>query len=352
VLYDENGRPLGAKQASLPREAGPFEVDLGPCDPLDEARVWTLTLLTSDRAIPVRRKDAAGTPRDVPAFPARFDEPVVVQVASVEESKMRVRSVGLRRDGEGGIVAEVETVGLDHWKEHAASATVVLTDEADVPIASGTSDRTIHVEGEVVQDRASVPLGRSSRKPRRMLVGLRTVLTGMPMGSRWGMLMSADRSHPIGLLLDGDDPQVWRRGLAALNDEARASFRRIPYDPDGSKARQARGEARRAIRPYRDHLPKRFQTADEPAALPLLCRLAGYSQDERLAEPLRRLLDHTRADVRDSAAIGLGLFGDASVMPRLRAIREALPRDGEDGSRLAADIRVDVANALGALDDR
>ncbi len=352
VLYGEHARPLGAARVPIPSKEGPFDIEIGLADDFDGARTWSLTVLDGDRATPVLPGVGGEPPQRLLAASARFDDPIVVQVAPTGGDRTSVRAVKLRRDASAAVVAEVEFVGRDHWTERAASATVVLLDDADVPIAGGTIDRKIHVEGEVVPVRAGLGLGRAGREPKWMLVGLRSVLVGMPMGSKWGMMLSRNSAHPVGLLLEGDDSQVWRRGLAALNDEARGSARRVARDRDGARLRQARGDARRAIKPHVGRLASLFPRANDPAGLPLLCRLAGYSGDDRFVEPMRRLLDHPSDDVRDGAAIGLGLLGDASVAPRLRAILDKLPQEKNEAELPMLGIKLDATNALETIEGR
>ena len=67
---------------------------------------------------------------------------------------------------------------------------------------------------------------------------------------------------------------------------------------------------------------------------------------------MRRLLDHPNADVRDSAAIGLGLLGDASVAPRLRAILDKLPQEKNEAELPMLGIKLDATTALETIEGR
>ena len=65
---------------------------------------------------------------------------------------------------------------------------------------------------------------------------------------------------------------------------------------------------------------------------------------------MRTLLDHPRPDVRGSAAIGLGLLGDASVAPRVKAILDGLPREKDEDSWPMTDAKLDETAALKTIE--
>ena len=179
-----------------------------------------------------------------------------------------------------------------------AKATLVLLDEQDVPVAIGSVEHRYRVERDVYDAaNLAIPLrGRTAKAGAvRGVAGVQTVTIGGPMGSFWGMYMHTKSPYPIESLLAGDDPQVWRRGLAVLDDEAgTSSLRRNIHNPDDPTIDQKTwGAIHRALRPHSDRLAALFPKAAEagPRLLARLCLLAGYSGDERLVEPLKARLD-------------------------------------------------------------
>ena len=140
-----------------------------------------------------------------------------------------------------------------------AKATLVLLDEQDVPVAVGSVEHRYRVEGDVyAAANLAIPLrGRTAKTGAvRGIAGMQTVTIGGPMGSSWGMYMHTKSPYPIESLLAGDDPQVWRRGLAVLDDEAgTSSLRRHIHNPDDPTIDQKTwGAIHRALRPHSDHL--------------------------------------------------------------------------------------------------
>jgi RNA polymerase sigma factor (sigma-70 family) len=359
VLYDAKGRPIASARGPLAPGPGPIELDLGQCRPLGPARSWSLTVLAPGQpAVAVGANPPRGgadpAPAGAPAFPARMGEEVVVEVPSGDDGKTRLRSVRLKADDGGGTIAEVELISQDHWKAFSATAAVVLLDERDTPIAAGGLTHAFRVEAGVYRAPGlAVKLGGTAGGvPRRMLVGVEAIMTGRPMGSRWGTFGDHSPPFSIDLLLAADNPSVWRRGLAALNDAVRSALGRASaYRPDQAELTPAaRGEVRRVLKPHRDRLGALLREASDTDGLTLLARLAGYSGDERLREPLRRLLDHPRDDVRDAAAIGLALLGDNSGAARLRAFLDRPPPADPSASRAFAERKADAALALKSID--
>ena len=239
----------------------------------------------------------------------------------------RIRALRLDGDGPASRDAQVELVGRDHWKDTLARATLVLLDAKDTPIAAASLDHEFRVEGEVYDaPKMAVPLRgpMAGAGDLRIAVGLRTTVVGAPMGSTWGRFLDGSSPYPVELLLAGDEPAAWRRGLAALDYEmgmTRAMRRSV--DPDSARIDEAGwGAIHRIVRPHGGRLAALFPGARAagPRELARLCLLAGYSGDDRLAGPLRPLLDDPDGAVRDAAAIGLGLLGHDDVKARLDAI--------------------------------
>jgi HEAT repeat protein len=162
--------------------------------------------------------------------------------------------------------------------------------------------------------------------------------------------MDRTSPYPIESLLAGDDPEVWRRGLAVLDYEAgMGSARRSIVDSDDPTFDEKTwGDIHRVLRPHSDRLAALFPRAAEagPHELARLCLLAGWSGDDRLVEPLKARLDHPDDMVRDAAATGLGLLGNSDGRARLEAII-ARPDPADAASRFEADQRkADAKRAL------
>jgi hypothetical protein len=360
VLYDGDGRPVGAATGAG-RDA--VTLDLGRSRVLGAATSWSLTVLSPGAARPVA-PEAARAPLGVGAFPVRPGEDQVVQVEATGDDRLhnpdqkpsgevtRVRTLRLRDDDRGGLAATIELISQDHWKMLQATVTLVLLDANDVPVAAGVVEQEFKVEQAIFDSPdLAIPLhGLTARgAAARVLVEAQAVTIGAPLGSLWGRFGDSRPQYPVSLLLAGEDPAVWGRGLAALNDPiARAIQRSGPRKPDEVAHSKFRGEVRRSLRPHRDRLLALFPVAADrdPRGLVPLCRLAGYSGDDRMAAPLRRLLDHPREDVRDAAAIGLGLLGDGPAAGRLRAILDRPTPDDPDASSAALELKREASRVL------
>jgi WD40-like Beta Propeller Repeat len=357
ILFDAYGRPVGSAHTILAVAREPVVLDLGSFNSLGSAKSWSLTILSKDG--PHSVAPAAPSPRTVvEAFPVRPGEAQVVQVDAVPDwrsprdramepdvAPTRLRTLQFADNGQGALGATLELVSRDHWKDLVAKATLVLLDDKDAPVAVGSLEHGYRVERDVY-DAANLPIplrGRTARAGAvRGVAGVRTVTIGVPMGSRWGMYVNTKSPYPIESLLAGDDPQVWCRGLAVLDDEAgtSSSRRRIHNRDDPTIDQKTWRAIHRVLRPHSDRLAALFPKAPEagPRVLARLCLLAGYSGDERLVEPLKARLDHPDEAVRDAAATGLGLLGNSDGRARLEAII-ARPDSSDAAAKSEADQR-------------
>jgi Tol biopolymer transport system component len=341
ILYDDQGRPVGSAHAALPAGRAPVRLDLGSFKSLGSAKTWSLTILSKDGPHPA--VPAAYSPQTVAeAFPVRPGESQVVQVDAVPDwrsprdsakepivAPTRLRSIHFGDHGQGALNASLELVSRHHWKDLVAKVTLVLLDDKDVPIGVGSLEHGYRVKSDIYDAaKLTIPLqGRTARAgAARVVAGVQTVTVGGPVGSTWGMFMDATSPYPIESLLAGDDPEVWRRGLAVLDNEIgkplthRRAFVHDSDDPTIDE--ETWGAIHRIIRHHGDRLATLFPKAEEagPRELARLCRLAGWSGDERLVGPLKSRLDHPDDVVRDAAATGLGLLGKSNGRARLEAI--------------------------------
>ena len=356
VLFDAHGRPVGSAHAVLAAARDPAILDLGSFNSLGSAKSWSLTILSKDGPHSVAPADPS--PRTVAeAIQLRPGEVQVVQVDAVPDWRWSQFGRGAQRRPDAAPHPPVrrrrprspshtlELVSRDYWKDLLAKATLVLLDEQDVPVAIGSVEHRYRVERDVYDDaNLSIPLRERTAKAGAVkgVAGVQTVTIGGPMGSFWGMYMNTESPYPIESLLAGDDPQVWRRGLAVLDDEAgTSSLRRNVHNRDNPTIDQKTwGAIHRALRPHSDHLAPLFPRAAEagPRILARLCLLAGYSGDQRLVEPLKARLDAQDDAVRDAAATGLGLLGNRDGRARLEAII-ARPDPSDAAAKFEADQR-------------
>lgn len=339
VLYDQEGRPVGSAYAALGAGNADLVLDLGGFRSLGSAKTWSLSLIAKDSAQAVVSL-AHGGKTDVNTFAVTPGKPEVIQVETVPDwpapsktrgdmsaGTTRVRSFQSRANADGLVDAAIEVVSRNAWKELAMKTTVVLLDDHGVPIAAGNVAREFRVYQDVY-DAADVPVPLQGFAPQgrvsRAVIGAQTVVVGAPMGSLWGRLGSGETPYPIESLLGGDDPEVWRRGVAALDSAVNVESRRGNRRADGSADLDEKswGAIHRILRPHAARLaalvPK-ARTAG-PGELARLCLLLGYAGDPQLIEPLKAQVEHPDDRVRDAAAIGLGLLGDRSSRNRLESI--------------------------------
>jgi WD40-like Beta Propeller Repeat len=354
ILYDDQGRPVGSAHAARPAGRELVVLDLGSFKSLGSAKTWSLTILSKDG--PHLIVPAAPTPQTVvEAFSIRPGEDQVVQVDAVTDwrspsdsakepnvAPTRLRTLRFGDDGQGSLITTLELVSRHRWKDLVAKVTLVLLDDKDVPVAVASLEHRYRVKSNIYDaPNLAIPLqGRATRAgAARVVAGVQTVTVGGPMGSKWGMFIDVTSPFPIESLLAGDDPEVWRRGLAVL-DYAIGRELHYRYADDLVLNKKTWGEIHRILRPNSDRLAALFPKAAQagPRELARLCLLAGYSGDGRLVGPLKARLDHPDDTVRDAAATGLGLLGNIDGRARLEAII-ARPDPADQAAKFEADQR-------------
>ena len=360
ILADEQGLPIKAVRVP-PSKQGPTRVELGEGVELALTRYWTLADPGGSPGKPADDSKAV----DVPTFPYRENADLIAQTPALptlagwdrDKDATAVRSVRLGADDRGGATARVELVSRSTMRIYWATVTALLLDADDLPIAAATLNHEFRVE-HAIYDAPDLPLTFGplhGRTPKRLVLGLRTVVTGGPVGSMWGHYAIGYRTplFPADRLLVSDDPAVWGYGVAVVDDEAHqgihtSRFSR-PEDPPRLDS-ASRGGLRRAIGPHADRL---LALASKPAASPdvtaALCVLLGYSGRPDAAPILRALLDHSDPSVRDHALIGLGLLGAPDVRDRLLALRDRVGTLKADDIRTSR-LRVDLARAVSETD--
>lgn len=321
-------------------------VDLGRSQVLKLARYWTLDRTAGKTALPNQTEK-----HDVEAIPIRIDESVGGKVAVNADGKTQIRSIRLRTNEQGELVGELEIVSRNHMQELIAYTSSALLDEHGSLVAVADMNSTFRVHGDVYSStdpalNFGVLEGRN--KPKYLLLGLKTIVIGGPMGSFWGRFTNSPPLFLPEQMLAAEEPEVWRCGLDTIDANLRKEvMRRELFD----RPFRSRGASRQvSLEPYLDRFEALFRQAGEPPGLAMLCRLAGHSADERFVEPVGNLLDHSDDAVRDAAAIGLGLLGRSDGMKQLGAILDRpFSTDDRDERSAIENLKTDAALALARI---
>ncbi len=326
--------------------SGRLAVDLGRSRVFKLARYWTLGR-TASKTAPSNQTER----HDVEAVPIRIDESVGGQVAVNADGKTQIRSVRLETNGQGELIGELEIVSQNHMQELMAYVSSALLDENGSLVAVADTNSMFRVQSNVYSSRdASLNFGvlEGASEPKYVLLGLKTIVIGAPMGSSWGRFMNSSPLFLPEQMLAAEESEVWLCGLDTINSNLRRQvMRRELFDG----LSRSRGAGRKAtLAPYLDRFEALFERADDPEGLAMLCRLAGHSEDKRFVEPIGRQLDHSDDAVCDAAAIGLGLLGRPDGIERLRAILDR-PFPAEDRSERSAmeNLKTDAALALAEI---
>lgn len=265
-------------------------------------------------------------------WPCRYGEKLIVDVPAqakgfgpyVDASgKTRIRSVRLQKDESGDLAANLEIVSRDHLKELNGVAAVVLLDENYSVVAAATGDLTFQVRGEIYNSSDFVlKLGRppQTQSPKYLLLGLKTIHIGGPMGSLWGRYYGRSPLFSFEQMLAAEDARVWAQGLRLLDEHLHREVirREVMLKEYGKPSEPTRNST---LRPHLQRFEHFFKVDEDAEALAVLCRLAGHSGDKRFVAIMLPLLQHKSETVQDAAAIGLGLLGNSAGRNRLELIQ-------------------------------
>jgi len=238
----------------------------------------------------------------------------------------RVRRLEITQDPNHHAVVTPEILSTSWNTDQSVRVTAVLINDAGIAVAGGSDTDSFRTYGEpVIAGDARVVLLHSDRvSGSSVLIGHRSIVTGMPMGSTWGRFMNIDPIFQPDTLLSSKFALVRQVGFRQLYvDQWRDIQRQFERRARGSSDRRVID----ALARYRSSLAFVLsgQHGDSDETLAIACRLAGFSENRDFVAPLRSLLNHDSAIVRDSAAIGLGLLGANDAVDRLRE----LAADGE-----------------------
>ncbi len=324
-------------------------VDLGKSRVLKHARYWTLSRTgTGDgnSEVAAGSLPSGAKKLEVSTYPCRWNEEFTVNVPADASGKTRIHSVFLKKGEDGNLSANLEIVSRNHWDELNAVPTAVLLDEDHSVVAAATGNLIFMVGKEIHTSSGFVlNLGKplDARSPKYLLLGLKTIHIGGPMGSHWGRFMNRSPLFSFEQLLAAEDTDTWKCGLVLLDDHIHREV--MPRERLNEELRIRRGEIRAtALQTHLDRFEQLFQQAKDPDGLAHLCRLAGHSGDKRFVEPMLGLLKHPNETVQDGAAIGLGLLGNPAGADRLPPILQRPMSNDRDGR--ATNIKTDAALAL------
>lgn len=364
LLFDEGGScPLAAAQKEFLFPAdnltSSVTVLFGKSDPLGKSKFFHLTLLSgANNASETGNSREKTSLRAVPVYPFGLAKAIALDLADSAGGKTRLKQALFERNGTGELIANLELISQDEWKRFPVLLSLTLLGPDGKVKAASSREVPFQVENEIAEVKAVFNLG-SGLKPdaiQSFAVGLaRGANTGMYHGhDMWMTFISEDkRLFPVEQMLEApDDPQLRTMGLRALNQDIRDRKMRYELfsDERDRQRAQERGWTRvQQLAPHLGRLESLLGKTDDPEALALLCRLLGHSGEKRFVEPLKRLLADSRPTVRDGAAIGLGLLGDAAGFDRLAPILSLkLPEDVNARGDLQ-DLQTDAAIALGVI---
>jgi hypothetical protein len=350
----------------LSGDAPRIAVDLGRSRVLTQARYWTLSHVGSRDG----GRDLLGNlipgPADfsVQTFPVRLNEPQVIHLRAshvgylgqedqTDQSGTRLRSIEFHTNDCGELIAKLEAISQDHRKGLSAVASGVLLDENESPLAAAHTSwamwirKAVHSQSDISMNFGVLPKGRT---PVSVVLALKTVQIGQHMGSAFATFFDYSPLFPYEQMLAAGHSRVWKTGLNELNAHLRREVMREElFDDDVFRGDAPRQTRAKTLMPHRDQLAALLERAEDPDGLAWLCRLAGHSGDDQFVSLMLPLLKDPSDDVKDAAAIGLGLLGKADGTERLEAIiGTAMPKD-DSARHVTEQLKTDAALALGAI---
>jgi beta-lactamase regulating signal transducer with metallopeptidase domain len=352
VLYDEHRQPLhiaNLSSAALTATKTPQKDQRGNVISIEEradgnrivrcnfgdsswlgaTRYWTLTRRSQGKseAMTVPKTSADEESATAVVIPSTHGQELLIPKAirgtnGLEESPIRLRSITIRKD-DGRTVISPELVSTAFYTEQHVQRCFVAIDTEGTPISGGSGSVQFRTYDNPVRFCESPVTLVNSKKCEFafLLSGTQSITTGAPMGSRWGMYLSRSPVFTPPTLLGSTYPEIRLAGLREL-------YRSSEHDADKVFERRNRGRHDlrivEALLALRGLLQSVLSSAskDSEEAIAIAARLAGLSEDQQFVESLRPLLNHSSEQVRDSAAIGLGLLGNSEGIDRLQLLAE------------------------------
>lgn len=315
---------------------------------------YAKTVGSAGQAFPVRHFD-------VPTYPFRLNDVLEVNVPGGKgmgehtwniERKTHIKRARFEENEARELLAKIEVISGDCAWAFDATVSALLFDGEDNPIAAGSGRFTRYVDLEIgSSDDVVLNLGRlaAAKPPTRVQLGLKLRYITAFAGSMWEWPHYPESIFPIEQYLGSDDPKIWKVGLDELDGDVRSMYYYELFRWDESERAVKEGKTRaKTLAPHMARLEALLKKADDPGVLSYLCRLLGHSGERRFRNRIKPFLDHPQPAVRDAAAVGLGLLGDASGFRRLRALfNRPKPSDRDHVAREAlAKWQTDAALAL------
>ena len=288
---------------------------------LSDVRHWTLTRLAPDQ-----QPWAFPGPKTLktPVYSFSPGKPMTVSVPAGSLGNQRgqggaisIRSFEVTPEA-SGVRATLDILGQTQMCGFWVPVTMALLNRNGTIVSAESAGFEMIIREGTVSREQTIALPLGDVKPKYVLFGLKSVLTSQPMGSSWGRLMREDPPYPFDLLLSADDTTVWQYGARLL--ESQVDRKRVHSDARGCNFEEETNLILEVLKPHLDAFERLLKKHDQPEALAVVVRLAGYSGDGRFHDTLAGLLNHPHPAVKDAAAIGLGFFGDPRGIDRLRSI--------------------------------
>ncbi len=340
--------------------------NLRPRPSLGAAKYWTLTHISEERARPLtcpQTVQGAGADSTVVVVPLAFDQQIAAATMPGKEdkkasswnasgsasNKTRVRQFQVQRDDGRDATLRPEILSTSWYTDQLVRVTAVLIDDDGVVVAGGFGSDSFRTYSEpVLSSNANVSLTNSDRTTsKHVLIAWRSLVTGAPMGSRWGSFWNNDPPFNHAELLASRFSPVRQQGLRDLYrdkwSDVHRRFERLKRGRDDRRVLEQ-------LYVYRNQLAEILtgENGDSDESLAIACRLAGFSANRDFADSLRQLLKHESPLVRDSATIGLGLLGEKGAVSRLEELSSQSPPDS-DATPLQSHQSVEVEWALKKL---
>jgi len=307
--------------------------------PIGVARYWTLTQLTKEggqalscaETLPPGEATTVNTTRVIRDKTVAIPHPTNIdrqQDGSANPTRV-LRLTSTHRDGFLTAI-QPEILSTNWYTQQSVRMTAIMLNADGVALHGGMASDSFRTYAEpVVRAEAKMEFEPfENTRGLSLLIGCHAEITGAPLGSTWGSFSLEDPLFEPSLLMGSRFPAVRHIGVRQIYREQYRDLTRQFTSRD-------RGErALEALAPHKAVLKFILSNSngDEEEAIAIACRLAGFSQDPEFTPSLRTLLSHSSEQVKDSAAIGLGLLGNADGLERLqalaaRSVQESSPTD-------------------------
>ncbi|MBX7164869.1 MAG: hypothetical protein K1X74_00850 [Pirellulales bacterium] len=265
---------------------------------------------------------------------------VPLRAVADASGETRLVDVALQTERDGGLVAAVHFASRDRMNEFVFETSVAVFDPAGRLLSAGAKSDKVKVVDYLVDATWGVALPRPFGDDRvsTVAIGLsRGDTTSAPVGTLWGMLDDRGLVFPLETLLAADDPGCWRAALQEIDSQLVETLDDGLFNTPGRWRRQTVEHEAPVdlLQPYADRLLEIVDRAREPAMLATAIRLLGFANDQRVAAPSLRLLEHEDANVRAAAGIALCLLRRDEGLGQIEAMLTRQESAADDPGRFA-----------------